>query len=89
METTTPTPTPAGTRTIQINRPCYVLFLLAAVVFVFRNDLSQAAVFCGLALVFDPFDVKIPYPQRPFYQRAWLVVHLVASLTLLGLGVFG
>lgn len=31
----------------------------------------------GIALAFDPFDQSVSWKERPLYQRAWLIVHLV------------
>ncbi|MCO5948010.1 hypothetical protein [Mucilaginibacter flavidus] len=76
-----------STRTIQINRPCYIAFTAAGIIFFILHDFSQASVFFGLGLVFDPFDLKQPFPQRPFYQRALLVVQLILVMTLLILSI--
>jgi len=42
----------------------------------------MAVIFWGLALVFDPFDTKNPFPHRLVYQKAWLTVHLSITLAL-------
>jgi hypothetical protein len=75
-------------KTFDFNKPCYVLFLLTGIVFMITRNFSQATIFWGLALVFDPFDKQTPFPQRPFYQQAWLIVHLsitVALFVLMGI----
>jgi hypothetical protein len=36
----------------------------------------------GIALAFDPFNRELNWAKRPWYQRAWLVIHLVAVLVL-------
>jgi uncharacterized membrane protein len=64
------------------NKPVYILFTLAGLCFLAVKDFSQASIFWGLALAFDPFNIEIPFSKRPFYQRAWLFVHLAIALSL-------
>ena len=65
-----------------INKPVYILFIVAGACFIIAGNISQAVVFFGLALVFDPFDVRMPFPKRPLYQKAWLMIHLAIVLAL-------
>ncbi len=65
-----------------INKPGYIIFLLAGMYFMFTKDFSQAVIFWGLALVFDPFNPATPFTKRPFYQQAWLIVHLSITFAL-------
>jgi hypothetical protein len=37
--------------------------------------------------VFDPFDPKQEWKQRPVWQRAWLIIHLAIVAGLFGLGL--
>lgn len=37
----------------------------------------------GIALLFDPFDEKVSWSDRPLYQRLWLIAHLVLLTGLL------
>lgn len=67
------------------NKAAYAVFIIAAIYFMFRRDISQAVIFWSLALVFDPFDITIPFGKRPMYQRIWLVVHTVIAFVLFGL----
>lgn len=67
------------------NKPAYIVFLVAAIYFMFRRDISQAVIFWSLALVFDPFDITMPFGKRPMFQRLWLVVHVVIAFVLFGL----
>jgi len=71
------------------NKPAYTVFVLAAIYFLTVKDFSQAATFSALALVFDPFKTTVPFTQRPFYQRAWLFVHVVISIALFTLSFIG
>lgn len=71
------------------NKPAYIIFILAGIYFLIMKDFSQATIFWCLSLAFDPFDTAVPFQKRPFYQQAWLIVHLsiafaVIILTLLG-----
>ncbi|TFF38011.1 hypothetical protein [Mucilaginibacter psychrotolerans] len=75
-------------RAFNINRPCYIVATLIGIVFLILRDFSQAAVFLGLGLIFDPFDLKQPFPQRPFYQQTWLIVHLSIVLALIALEAY-
>jgi hypothetical protein len=60
-----------------INRFLYTLFVVLSVYFlVITNDISSAMTNLGLALVFDPFDQKVMWADRPMYQRAWLLIHV-------------
>ncbi len=70
------------TKAINLNRPGYIIFLAAGILFLIRHDLTQASIFWALAMVFDPFNVKQPYAQRPFYQKAWMFVHLAIALAI-------
>lgn len=61
----------------------YGAFVLLSIYFLATGDYMTAASNLGIALIFDPFDHQVTWTSRPFYQRAWLVVHLTASLGLL------
>lgn len=65
-----------------LNKPAYIIFVLAGIYFAISRDFSQAATFWGLALVFDPFDLTMPFSKRPFYQQAWLMAHLTVTIAL-------
>jgi hypothetical protein len=64
------------------NKPAYVVFIIAGIYFLIAKDFSQAVTFWGLALVFDPFNIETPFQKRPFYQQAWLIVHLAITFAL-------
>ena len=71
------------------NKVGYAAFVATGIIFMAMKDFSQASMFLGLGLVFDPFDQQTPFPQRPFYQRAWLIIHLSVTLTLIVLMIAG
>jgi hypothetical protein len=50
----------------------------------FKHDYSEASMFFGIALAFDPFDQAQPWQDRPMWQKAWLIVHLAIVAALLG-----
>ncbi|MBC7886740.1 MAG: hypothetical protein H7Z13_02550 [Ferruginibacter sp.] len=72
-----------------INKPAYLIFVLAGIYFLITGDFSQAMVFWGLAIVFDPFNPTIPFDKRPVYQKTWLFIHVAITLTLLGVMLWG
>jgi hypothetical protein len=78
METTSKT-TP---KTRNLNKPGYIIFLALGIFFLAKKDFGQAIIYWGLALVFDPFNIKTPFNKRPFYQQACLIVHLSITLAL-------
>ncbi|HVG13672.1 MAG TPA: hypothetical protein VM935_01890 [Chitinophagaceae bacterium] len=69
-------------QTVRIYRYVYTLFLLLVVYLLLRGDLENATINLGIALIFDPFDAKVKWQDRPLYQKVWLLVHL--GLTLAG-----
>ena len=66
-----------------LNKPAYALFVLGGLYFLMMKDFSQATMFLGLALAFDPFDTSIRFNNRPLYQKEWLLVHLAATYSVL------
>jgi hypothetical protein len=69
-------------QTRQVNHYTYLLYLILVAYLFFIGDIEWAITNLGIALVFDPFDPQVKWQDRPFYQKAWLIVHL--SLTLAG-----
>lgn len=69
--------------TFKYNRFLYGAFVVLAMVFLATGQLTSAMSNLGIALIFDPFDQKVAWQNRPLYQRAWLLVHLVLVLGLL------
>jgi hypothetical protein len=66
-----------------INRVLYTGFTLMAAYFLLaRGDYGDAATNLAIALIFDPFNTKQTWKGRAFYQRAWLIVHVLVVFTL-------
>lgn len=71
------------------NRFGYTAFvLLSLYFFLVSGDPGAGVSNLGIALVFDPFDPKMAWAQRPRWQKAWLIIHLVALLGALGYLIF-
>ena len=71
------------------NKPAYIIFTLLGIFFAITKDFSQASIYWALALVFDPFNIEMPFPKRPIYQQAWLMVHLAITFALFVLMFMG
>ncbi len=69
--------------TFKYNRFLYGAFVVLTMVFLATGQLTSAMSNLGISLIFDPFDQKVAWQNRPLYQRAWLLVHLVLVLGLL------
>jgi hypothetical protein len=85
MNTTINKPTPKAKQLP--NRLLYIVFVITAIVFICVKDYSTALIFGGVALVFDPFNTKQPFNQRPLWQRIWLIVHIIAVFAVIVLTV--
>jgi hypothetical protein len=71
------------------NRFMYAAFTLLALIKLPFHGLDESWTLLGIALLFDPFDPEVRWDKRPWYQRAWLVIHLVAMLVLGSLALLG
>jgi hypothetical protein len=69
-------------QSVQANRLAYILYLVLVAYLFFKGDVEWAITNLGIALVFDPFDAKVKWQNRPFYQKMWLIIHL--TLTFAG-----
>lgn len=56
------------------------LLLLSVVYLLGIKEPSNVAICLGIALAFDPFNQSIPFPERPLYQRLWLLIHLLLAI---------
>jgi len=65
------------------NKPAYIIFVITGLYFSITKDFSQATIFWGLALVFDPFNIETPFHKRPLYQKAWLFIHVAFTFAML------
>ncbi len=67
------------------NKILYVSFVLLACYYsLFSNQYGEAAMNLGIALAFDPFDQNKTWKERPFWQKAWLILHLAIAASLIG-----
>ncbi|MFZ4798408.1 MAG: hypothetical protein ACOYMA_13005 [Bacteroidia bacterium] len=53
----------------------------------YTKDYMQAASSMGIGLAFDPFDIEQKWNERPTWQKAVLIVHLVIVAALFGFGI--
>lgn len=63
--------------------------LLGLYYLIFRQDPGSAISNLGIALIFDPFDQRVRWNDRPMYQRVWLVVHVVFVFVVMGMAFLG
>ena len=54
---------------------------------VIKKDYMEAVASLGIALAFDPFDTEQKWNDRPFWQKAVLIIHLVLVAGLFGFGI--
>ncbi len=66
----------AVNQSLKISRYGYIFFLLLILYFLVRGNIENAIINLGIALIFDPFDSKVRWEQRPLYQKLWLFVHV-------------
>lgn len=66
------------------NRLVYFAFIITGIVYaVFKHNISDAIIYFGLALAFDPFDQNIKWADRNIYQKFLLGLHLFLVLALI------
>lgn len=72
-------------KSLLFNRAMYVAFIAFSSYFLLVDkDLASAMSNLGIALIFDPFNPKIAWNNRPRYQRAWLLIHVSLVLLIAG-----
>jgi len=70
------------------NKYLYIGFiLLGAYQAFFSKDFMQATAYLGIAMAFDPFNTEQKWNERPFWQRAILIIHLAFVAGLFGFGI--
>lgn len=74
--------------TFQYGRVLYGAFVLLSIYFLATKQIESAMSNLGIALIFDPFDQKVTWNNRPAYQQIWLIVHLSIVFGLLGIMLF-
>jgi hypothetical protein len=69
------------------NRFVYIGFLLLGLYqAIFSKDYMQSAASLGIGLAFDPFNVEQKWNDRPTWQKAVLIIHLVFVAAMFGFG---
>ena len=63
-------------RSNRYDRYAYIIFLALVIYMLFKGDIESATINLGIALIFDPFDSKVKWQDRPLYQRTWLTAHV-------------
>lgn len=69
------------------NKYIYISFLIAAIIFACLEDYGTTIIFGGIGLAFDPFDQQTSFRDRPLWQRALLIVHVLFVLVFIFLSV--
>lgn len=70
-----------------INKYLYVGFLLLGIYQAFfSKDYMQSAASLGIGMAFDPFNVEQKWNDRPTWQKAVLIIHLVFVAAMFGFG---
>lgn len=78
MHKTATTPKPVSQRW---NIVGYLAFTIAGLLFtVWGSDSTQGPMFMALALIFDPYDQSVKWGDRPWWVRAWLLVHCIVAI---------
>ncbi len=73
---------------IKWQKYAYAVFLLAGIGFILKNDFAMAMVFWALSPVFDPFDPRVAFGNRPLWQKMWLLLHITVVFALLIFEIF-
>lgn len=69
------------------NRFLYIGFLLLGLYQAFfSKDYMQSAASLGIGMAFDPFNVEQKWNDRPTWQKAVLIIHLVFVAAMFGFG---
>ena len=70
------------------NKFLYIGFLLLGLFQAFfSKDYMQATASLGIALAFDPFNQEVKWNDRPTWQKAVLIIHLIVVAALFGFGI--
>ena len=69
----------------KINRYLYAGFVLFGVyLLIFQQEYSNAAIYFGISLAFEPFDVEQKWQDKPKWQKAILLAHAALVFILIG-----
>ncbi len=70
------------------NKFLYIGFLLLGLYQAFFSKYyMQTAASLGIALAFDPFNTEQKWNDRPKWQKAVLIIHLILVFTMFGLEI--
>ena len=72
----------------EIHKYIYIGFILVGCVYFFQKSITQALLFLGLALAFDPFKQKQNWNERPSWQKLVLLIHLSVVFGLVFIEIF-
>lgn len=62
-----------------VNRYAYLLFLVLVTYLLIKGDIEWAVANLGIAMIFDPFDARVKWQDRPLYQRVCLIAHVILT----------
>ncbi len=71
----------------KIMRFLYIGFISLGIFTAVRGDYSQAAIYMGIALAFDPFNPDLPWKERPTWQKFVLIANLALCAAFFGFQV--
>jgi hypothetical protein len=72
----------------KFNKILYIGFIIVGLFQAFfSKDYIQAASSIAIALIFDPFNQEQKWNDRPTWQKAILIIHLVLAAAMLGFGI--
>jgi hypothetical protein len=70
------------------NKFLYIGFLLLGLFqALYSKDYMQAAASLGIGMAFDPFNPEQKWNDRPTWQKAVLIIHLILVAAMFGLGI--
>lgn len=71
----------------KVMRFLYIGFVSLGVFSSVRGDFSQAGIYMGIALAFDPFDPEQSWKERPMWQKSVLILNLALCAAFFGFQV--
>jgi len=84
IKMTSPQVSPAHRCSVFLNRIFQGISVLLCLYFLIANrDYGAAASNMGIALIFDPFDHRVSWGNRPRFQQIWLLTHVALVVVLL------
>jgi hypothetical protein len=68
-----------------LNLALYAALLILGLSGLARHDATTAVVGLGLSLAFDPFDVTVPFPHRPLWQKSLLIAQVALLFVVIAI----